>query len=56
MGDELLAQLVEQLGVADWALVGRLVIDRVDNPDAEEMGPNAIRPRAREVYAAARAH
>src|SRR5262245_61650317 len=41
MGDELLCERIEQLGVRRW--VGRAhVVQRIDDSPAEEMGPVAI--------------
>lgn len=49
VGHELGGQLVQQLRMAGGVLVGRFVVDGVDDADAEEMGPEAIGPGAGEV-------
>src|SRR5207253_9048810 len=46
---ELFAQLVEQFRVTDRVLVGRLVVDGIDDADAEEVAPNAVGAGAGEV-------
>src|SRR5205814_1391460 len=48
MGGELAGQLVEQLGMAG-RIVGREIVDRIDDAHSEEMPPHAVDGRAGEI-------
>src|ERR1700677_5082846 len=49
VGDELLRQLRQQLRMAGGVFVGRLIINRINNAEAEEMGPYAVGPGLSEI-------